>query len=108
MDLVEVERFFVKFGLLSYALEFPGRNIRIVRIVPKSLAVWCLTLLAEVASARLSAVSGVERQQLREFEIVGNASRVFEALVQVVWRSRHGNAMPEILAQFRDGFERVR
>jgi hypothetical protein len=56
MHLVEVERFLMKFGLLPYAFEFPRRDIRIVRIVPKSLAIRCLAFFAEVASARLTAV----------------------------------------------------
>src|SRR4029453_16880247 len=59
MHLVEVERFFMKFGLLPYAFEFPCRNIRIVRIVPKTPPLRCLTFFAEGPSPRLSAVSGV-------------------------------------------------
>jgi hypothetical protein len=46
-------------------------------------------------------------EQLRELEVVGNASRVFEALIEVVARPGHRHVVPEFVAQLRDLTERV-
>ena len=78
MHFVEDKRLLVQFRLLSDACELPRRDVRIVVIVSQRLAFRRLALLAEVPAARFPAFACVERQQLRELEVVGDAAGVLE------------------------------
>src|SRR4051812_15263514 len=96
MHFLELEWFLVQRRLLADAVELPRRDVRIVRVVAHRLAVGRLALFAEVAAARLAAVQGVECQQLRELEVVGDPAGVLEALVQIVGRAGHPGGVPKL------------
>ena len=88
MHFLEGEELLVQQRLTAGARELPRRHVRIAVVVAQSLVVRRLALFAEVATARLAPVKGVEGEQLRELQIIGDASGVLEALVQVVEAAR--------------------
>src|SRR5262245_61149197 len=57
-------------------------------------------------AAGLAALQRVEREEFGEFEVVGHASGVLEALIQVVGGPRHRDGMPELVAQLRNRRQR--
>src|SRR5262245_23439726 len=107
MHFLELQRLLVEHRFSADAGELPRRHVREIRVVAQRFAVGRLALLAEVAAARLAAVQGIEREQFRELEVVGDAAGVFEALVQVVVRARYGYVVPELVAQLRNRLERA-
>src|SRR6476659_5673610 len=83
MHLVELQRLLVKLRLLADAFDLPRRDVHIALVVAQRFALRRLALLAEVAAARLAALQGVEREQLRELQVVGDAASVFETLIRL-------------------------
>ena len=65
-------------GLLAILGESPRRDVVERLMIGKRLAFVRLALLAEVATARLVAVEGVDTQELGHFEEVGDAARLLE------------------------------
>src|SRR5438477_4022884 len=107
VHFLELELLLVEHRLAADAGELPRRDVREVPVVAQRLAVRGLALLSEVAAARFAALQRVEREQLRELEIVADAAGVFEALVQIIRRARHRHVLPELLAQLRNRLERA-
>src|SRR5215468_4329636 len=98
MYFLEFERLLVHVGPLTDSLELPRRDIREIRIVALGFAIWRLTFLAEMPAARFAPLERIERQQFGEFQIVGDTSSVFEALVQIIRRPRDRDRLPEFFA----------
>ena len=48
----------------------------------------------------------IERQQLREFQVVRHAAGVLETLIEVVRRAGHRHVVPEVVAQLRNARQR--
>src|SRR5437870_9098756 len=107
MHLVELERLFVQLWPLADAFELPRRDVREIRVVAQRLAVWRLTFFPEMSAAGFPAFERIECEQFTELEIVGDATRVLEALIQIVRRPGHRDGMPELFAQLRNGRERA-
>src|SRR5215472_7816924 len=97
MHFLEFEGLPVELGLLADALELPGRDVAEVRVVAQRLAFGRLALLPEVSAAGFPAVERIKRQQFGEFEIVGNAAGILQALVEVVPGAGNRDVVPELL-----------
>src|SRR5512142_1332736 len=81
--VLELERLDVLRRRVSLALVLPGGHVREVLVVAPRLVVRRLVLLPEVAAARLAPLPGVQRDQLGEFQVVGDPACVLERLVEV-------------------------
>src|SRR5215467_1990812 len=101
MHFLELEWLRVEHGWSSNTLELPGCHVAEVRVVAQRLALGCLTFFAEVTATRFLAVQRIERQQFREFQIVGYAARVFQTLVEIVLRAWNRHGVPEFVSQLR-------
>jgi hypothetical protein len=66
-----------------------------------------LTLLAEVAAARLPAMQRVDADQLGQLQEVGHASRLFQRLIHGVAPIHDHHVSPKLLPKLRDTLQRL-
>jgi hypothetical protein len=75
----------------------PSRCVGEVLVVALSLAVGSLTLYAEMTSARLGAVQGVDTHELGNFQEVGNTIGFLKDLVQLFTAADYAKVVPELI-----------
>src|ERR1019366_2130463 len=105
--VLERERLLVEHRRLAIARVLPRGDVRELLVVAHRLAVSRLVLLAEVPAAALLAVQRVDAHQLGELEEARDPPPLLERLVQLGARARYRDVAPELLAQLRDGRERL-
>jgi hypothetical protein len=77
--------------------ELPGRDVGELVVVAQRLAVLGLGLGTEVAAAGLAPVQGVDAHEFAEFEEVGDAAGLLQALVEGVGAAEDADVAPELL-----------
>jgi len=97
-DLFIHERLFVHHWRLARALIFPGRNTGEVFVVASGFAILVLEFLAEMAAAGFASFKSVEAEEFSEFHEVGDASSIFEDLVEFAVLAGDIDVFPEFLA----------
>ena len=88
--------------LAAVAAELPGRHVGELLVVTQRLTLLGLRLGAEVASARLATVEGVDAHQLTELDEVGDAAGLLERLVEAVGGAEHLEVRPEVRLELAD------
>ena len=105
--LFERQRFLVQDRFVADSLVFPGGDVAEFVIVAGAFAFAGLVFFAEVSAAGFIPLQRVVRQQFREFEEVGDASRVFQVLVEGLAAAQDFDVLPEFLSQLPDRLNRV-
>jgi hypothetical protein len=76
MHVLERERLDVPHRRLALASILPRRDMRELIVLTQGFVVGGLAFFAEVSAARLAALQRIERQELRELEVIGDAAGV--------------------------------
>ena len=82
--MLEDQGFFVPQGRLLLSSVFPDGDMAEVGVVAPGLVFLGLVLQPQVTTAGFLAGQGVTGDQLGEFEVVGDATGVFQTLVELV------------------------
>ena len=106
MNFFVVKIFLVEDGILVFAFVFPSGDVHVILVVAFGFAVFGLAFFAEVTAARFLTVEGVEGDELRDFEEVGETNRLFEFLVEFGLVAGNLDVGPEFLAEFFDLLDR--
>src|SRR5262245_18259424 len=99
MNFREFERFDLPQRGLVGSRVLPGSDVAEVRIVAEGVVVPGLIFFAKMAAARFVTRQRVERQNLSEFEKIGDAAGVFDRLIEAVSRAEDADVGPELVAQ---------
>src|SRR5687767_1046176 len=86
---------------------FPGGHMGKVPVVAERLAKRRLMFFAKMRSARFFAMQRVIAKQLGTCEKIGHPTRIFQCLIECCPGSKDRYLVPELLAQGRNGFERL-
>ena len=97
MDRLEFQMLFVELGLAHVAGILPAGYVAIVLVVAKGLAVF-LVFFAKVSPTRLLAVQSVDREELGELQIVGDATSELQVLIEFLSLAIDFEALPKAFA----------
>src|SRR6185312_12944923 len=84
VNVFELQRLLEQLRLIAVAAISPCRHVRVVFVVALRFAFGRLIFLAEVAAAGLIAVASVDAHQFRKLKEIRDATRLLQALVQVL------------------------
>src|SRR6266550_2247314 len=75
-------------------------------VIAQRLTVGSLTLFAEMSTARLPSMQGVETDELAQLQKIGDASSLLERLIELNVAARNVDVSPELRAQLGNPLER--
>ena len=104
---MERQRFLVQDRVATDALELPRGGVAEFVVVAGALAFARLMLFTEVAAARFIAMQRVAREQFGELQEVGDATGVFEVLVERLTAAEDFHVGPEFFAKLLDRVNRL-
>src|SRR5688572_8944834 len=93
--IFESEGLLVEHGWPPGSLIFPGRNESKEFIVSPGIAIWGLTLLAEVSATGFRSLIGILDDEFCKLQEVCHAARMLELLVQPVCMTSQAQVFPE-------------